>query len=209
MKRFDSFNLLTALPCCSDRPFYEQNLHLSAQIRLPELDFPRFPMAAWDWEAKRVDSGSLDLGCCLLSFTNKHRSHHIPLMCGACWQKHRKSSDYLSSTLIQAISGVFLVSVFQEYVASKKTEKTLFSFWVEGPYRVTIESCPFCGKCLVILSHFRPLYIAHLVFLIFWQWPITMKNSQDAYIHDLKIRDDVVIFDLVQLLYCGAAVETY
>lgn len=84
MKRFDSFNLLTALPCCSDRPFYEQNLHLSAQIRLPELDFPRFPMAAWDWEAERLDSGRLDLGCCWLSFTNKHRSHHIPLMCGAC-----------------------------------------------------------------------------------------------------------------------------
>lgn len=36
-----------------------------------------------------------------------------------------------------------------------------------------------------------------------------MKNSQDVYIHDLKIRDDVVIFDLVQLLCCGAAVETY
>lgn len=208
MKRFDSFNLLTALPCCSDRPFYEQNLHLSAQIRLPELDFPRFPMAAWDWEAKRLDSGSLDLGCCLLSFTNKHRSHHIPLMCGACWQKHRKSSDYLSSTLIQAISGVFLVSVFQEYVASKKTEKTLLSFWVEGPYRVTIESCPFLRKVFRYLEPFStPLYCSFGVSL--WQWPITMKNSKDAYIHDLKRRDDVVIFDLVQLLYCGAAVETY
>lgn len=71
MKRFDSFNLLTALQCCSDRLFYEQNLHLSAQMRLPELDFPRFPMAAWDCEAERPDSGRLDLGCCLLSFTNK------------------------------------------------------------------------------------------------------------------------------------------
>ena len=161
-------------------------------MRLPELDFPRFPMAAWGFEAQRPDSGGrLDLGCCFIAVIHKYTtkpSHTIDV-----WRPLTEKIE--RAAIIQKFNfgpcnfECLLVSVFQESVVSpRKIERFSFSFCEGGGPIVlqclahTIESCPFLREVFRHLEPFSTPQHCSIGFRIFWQWPTTTKNSQDAYI---------------------------